>query len=162
MSCKPPLLPQNVVNLSNGVLIMSDASWWWVVAAAIVIAELMTGTIYLLMIALGFAAGAIAAHAGASLTVQVAVAAIVGAAATLLWHFKRQTRSPAVPAAFNTDMNQDIGAVVMVQSWNADGTAQVNYRGAQWTVQAASGAAQMAGQYRVKQITGSRLIVETV
>lgn len=141
---------------------MSDASWWWVFAAAIVIAELMTGTIYMLMIAIGFAAGAIAAHAGASLTVQIAAAAIVGAAATLIWHFKRQTRSPAVPVAFNTDVNQDIGAMVKVETWNDDGTAQVQYRGAQWTVQAAAGATQTAGHYRVKQIQGNRLIVETV
>jgi membrane protein implicated in regulation of membrane protease activity len=162
MTCKPPLLPQNVVNLSNGVQIMSVASWWWVFAAAIVIAELMTGTIYLLMIALGFAAGAMAAHAGASLTVQIASAAIVGAAATLIWHFKRQTRSPAVPAAFNTDMNQDIGAIVTVDVWNADGTASVYYRGAQWTVLSASGTSQAAGQYRVKQIAGNRLIVEVI
>ncbi|NJM44300.1 MAG: NfeD family protein [Brachymonas sp.] len=141
---------------------MSDASWWWIVATAIVIAELMTGTVYLLMIALGFAAGAIAAHAGLGLTAQIAVAAFVGAAATLIWHFKRQTRSPAVPVSFNTDVNQDIGAVVMVQEWNADGTAPVQYRGATWQVQAAAGVAQVAGQYRVKQIQGNRLIVETV
>lgn len=141
---------------------MSDASWWWIFAAALVIAELTTGTVYLLMIALGFAAGALAAHAGAGLTMQITAAAIVGAAATLIWHFKRQTRSPATPAAFNTDLNQDIGAVVMVDSWGADGTAQVKYRGAAWQVQAAPGVAQVAGAYRVKQIVGNRLVVEVV
>ena len=38
---------------------------WWVLAGVLVIAELLTGTFYLLMLALGSVAAAGAAHAGA-------------------------------------------------------------------------------------------------
>ena len=39
-------------------------SLWWLTVGALVAAELATGTFYLLMLALGAAAGAMAAHAG--------------------------------------------------------------------------------------------------
>src|SRR5260364_49174 len=44
---------------------------WWVFAAALVIAELLSGTFYLLMLALAAVAGGVAALAGAALTVQL-------------------------------------------------------------------------------------------
>jgi membrane protein implicated in regulation of membrane protease activity len=143
---------------------MDSATFWWIAAAALVIAELLTGTIYLLAVAVGGVAGAIAAHLGASLTVQVVVAAVVGTATTLLWHFSkmRQRRAQVAPAASNADVNQDIGAQVMVDTWNADGTAHVKYRGAQWSVIPAAGVGQQSGLHRVTQVVGNRLVVEPV
>jgi hypothetical protein len=49
----------------------------------LVAAELATGTFYLLMLALGCAAGALAAHAGVGPRPQVVVAALVGGGATV-------------------------------------------------------------------------------
>jgi membrane protein implicated in regulation of membrane protease activity len=139
---------------------MEISTWWWILAGGLIIAELMTGTIYLLMVALGFAAGALAAHLGLALPMQIAAAAVVGAAGTLAWHFKRAKVDPAPHASLNADVNQDIGATVQVDRWAPDGTAQVQYRGAQWSVIPAQGAEQRSGQYRVKQVIGNRLVVE--
>jgi membrane protein implicated in regulation of membrane protease activity len=141
---------------------MDTSTWWWILAGGLVIAELLTGTVYLLMIALGFAAGALAAHAGLSLPLQITVAAVIGVIGTLVWHFKRAKVDPAPHATLNADVNQDIGATVQVDRWATDGSAQVSYRGAQWTVIAATGAEQRAGAYRVKQVVGNRLVVEPV
>ena len=44
---------------------MSDSTLWWLLAGAAVALELFTGTFYLLMLAVGMAAAALAAHAGA-------------------------------------------------------------------------------------------------
>ena len=41
---------------------MAESTLWWLLAGGIVAAELLTGTFYLLMLALGVAAAAIAAH----------------------------------------------------------------------------------------------------
>jgi membrane protein implicated in regulation of membrane protease activity len=143
---------------------MDTATFWWIAAAALVIAELLTGTVYLLALATGAVAGALAAHFGASVTVQTVTAAAVGIIATLLWHFSkaRKRRSSTAPAQANTDVNQDIGAQVQVDAWNADGTAQIHYRGAQWTVLAQQGAERLAGQHRVKEVVGNRLVVERI
>jgi membrane protein implicated in regulation of membrane protease activity len=141
---------------------MDASTFWWVAAAVVVIAELLTGTFYLLMVALGLAAGALAAHAGLSWTAQIAVAAAVGAATTIAWHFRRPSRAEAAKAqaSRNADVNQDIGAIVYVDKWAADGTAQVKYRGANWSVIPSHGTAQAVGSYRVKEVVGSRLVIE--
>jgi membrane protein implicated in regulation of membrane protease activity len=142
-----------------------DASvFWWIAAAGLVIAELLTGTIYLLAVATGAVAGAIAAHVGADLSTQIVIAAAVGTITTVLWHFSkaRQRRADVAPARANTDVNQDIGAHVQVDAWNSDGTAQIQYRGAQWTVLATQGADRASGLHRVKEVVGNRLVVERI
>jgi membrane protein implicated in regulation of membrane protease activity len=147
---------------------MDASTFWWIAAAGLVIAELLTGTFYLLMVAMGLAAGALAAHAGLSWTAQIAIAAAVGAATTVVWHLRRPTRSEAAKAqaSRNADVNQDIGATIYVEKWAADGTAQVKYRGAMWSVIPSAGArndaAHAIGSYRVKEVVGSRLVVEPV
>jgi membrane protein implicated in regulation of membrane protease activity len=139
---------------------MAHSTIWWVLAGLIVTAELVTGTFYLLMISLGMVVGALAAHMGASLVGQCVVAALVGGGATFAWHVYKIKQPDAARAEANSDVNQDVGAVVQVDAWNADGSASVKYRGAQWAVMAAPGVAQTAGSYRVKEVIGSRLVVE--
>ena len=143
---------------------MEASTLWWIAAVVLVIAELLTGTVYLLAVALGLVAGALAAHAGLSLTLQILFAAFVSVGATLAWHFSkaRQRRTSIAPATSNADVNQDIGAQVQVDAWNVDGTAQISYRGAQWTVLAIAGAAHLSGAHRVKEVIGSRLVVEKI
>ena len=141
---------------------MEMSTLWWIFAGVAVVAELLTGTLYLLMVAAGMVAGALAAHAGTSSTVQIAAAAIVGLIATAAWHFLKKKKDPSITANANTDVNQDVGATVHVGHWKQDGTAQVNYRGANWAVQAAPGVTQHAGSYRVVAMSGTRLVVEPV
>ncbi len=143
---------------------MEASTIWWIAAAVLVIAEMLTGTVYLLAVALGLAAGALAAHAGLSLTLQTLLAALVGAGSTLVWHFSkaRRSRISTVGVSANTDVNQDIGAQVQVDAWNADGTAQISYRGAQWTVLALAGSDRLSGSHRVKEVIGNRLVVEKI
>jgi len=50
----------------------------------------------------------------------------------------------------------------MVDTWLADGTAQVRYRGANWTVTHLPGIAPATGLHRVREIVGSRLVVEKI
>ena len=76
----------------------SAATWWWVVAGALVAAELYSGTFYMLMLALGCAAGSLAAMAGMGYSAQVVTAAVLGAGTTAVWHFKR-ARSPRSASA---------------------------------------------------------------
>ncbi len=140
---------------------MALTTIWWVLAGLVIIAELMTGTFYLLMISVGLIAGALAAHLGAGMNVQIIVAAVIGSGATLAWHFYKARQPRALHAEANRDVNLDIGETVHVQAWNSDGTAAVKYRGAQWTVMAAPGTAQAAGSYRVKEVSGNRLVVES-
>ena len=138
---------------------LSAATLWWVAAGIAVAAELATGTFYLLMIALGLAAGALAAHLGMAPSAQVVVAALVAAAATALWHWKRARHPHSAPAAENRDVNLDIGERVRVDAWSGDGTARVTYRGTQWTARLAPGATPVAGEHRVTAVEGNWLVL---
>ena len=141
---------------------MEPSTIWWVMAGITVAAELLIGSFYLLMLSLGMAAGAIAAQAGSPLTVQIVVAAGVGGAAVLLWRRVKQGRGAELEAQSNPNVNLDIGALVMVQAWASDGSAQVNYRGANWTALHRPGLVPVpeSGEHRVVEVQGSRLVLE--
>ena len=140
--------------------LMAESTIWWLLAGTAVGIELATGTFYLLMLATGLSAAAIAAHAGTSSTVQVVVAAVVGAGAVLAWRAYKQSKPSGPPANANRDVNLDIGEIVHVDAWNSDGTTTVKYRGANWAVSSSPGDALKSGAYRVVEVVGSRLVVQ--
>ena len=139
---------------------MEHSTLWWLMAGTAVVAELLTGTFYLLMLAIGLAAGAIAAHLGVEVSTQLVIAALVGGGAVVACYAIRKRNPGAQPAASNRDVNLDVGETVQVDAWNPDGTAQVRYRGAQWTVLLRPGNAASPGLYRVAEVVGSRLLVD--
>lgn len=137
----------------------SPPVWWWLAAGLLVAVELATGTFYLLMLALGCVAGAVAAHAGGGATAQVVAAALAGAGATAAWHWKRARAPKSAPAERNRDVNLDIGQTLQVDAWNADGTGRVHYRGAAWTVRFAGPGTPAPGMHRIVAVEGNRLLV---
>ncbi len=141
---------------------MSDSTLWWLLTGAAVALELFSGTFYLLMLAVGMAAGALAAHAGAGTALQLIVAAAVGSAAVVAWYLAKK-RKPSDPSARALrSVNLDVGEVIQIDVWLPDGTASVRYRGAQWTAIQRPGNPGMPGSYRVAELVGSRLLVEKV
>ena len=139
---------------------LSNAGVWWIAAGIAVAAELGTGTFYLLMIAVGLLAGAIAAHLGLGQPLQLLVAALVGGGATAIWHWRRVSRAgPSLPAARDRDVNLDIGERVHVSAWAADGTARVSYRGSNWAARAQPGAALATGEHVVAAVEGNWLVL---
>ncbi len=143
---------------------MASSTIWWLIAGGAIVLELLsgTGTVYLLLMGVGFAAAAISAHAGAEFGTQLIVAAVVSLSAVVAWHAIRRKRPPEPPTGANPNVNLDIGEHVHVAAWNDDGTATVRYRGAQWTVVARPGSTPSAGEHKVTEVIGSRLVVEKV
>jgi membrane protein implicated in regulation of membrane protease activity len=140
----------------------NEAVGWWVASGVLVAAELATGTFYLLMLALGAAAGALAAHVGGGFNAQIVTAALVGGGATALWHLKRYRQPQSAPAEANPDVNLDIGQRVRVESWAADGTAQVSYRGAHWAAVYRGSGPPAPGEHTIVAVQGSRLVVAPI
>lgn len=137
---------------------MNEWMGWLVLAGVLVVFELFTGTFYVLMIAIGMALGALAALLGMSLPMQILIAAVVGVIATGLLHRSRFGRPLRQNSARDPNVNFDIGQHVQVDSWN-DGKARVMYRGAMWDIDLAPGASAAAGQFKIVEVQGSRLIV---
>ncbi len=139
---------------------MSEATVWWILAAGLVGVELMTGTFYLLMIAIGMSAAALGAHAQANMATQLILAAVVGGGAVALWHWRRAQHPSAARATANKDVNMDIGETVQVKHWDADRHTVVSYRGANWSATLAPGVQADAGPHRIVEVLGNRLILE--
>lgn len=142
---------------------IQSATVWWMLAGTLVCCELITGTLYLLMLALGAAAGAIASYAGASEPWQIGVAAIAAAGAVLARHSKRNQAVDSAASAIHAT-GLDTGATVHVKHWDeTTGTGRTQYRGAPWVVQlkdAETKPAPVAGNFKIFAIEGNTLIVE--
>jgi membrane protein implicated in regulation of membrane protease activity len=139
---------------------MADWSYWLAAAGVTVIFELFTGTFYLLMIAIGLGAGVLVALLGFGLATQTLTAAVIGVAATVLLRRSRFGKLVAArsDAGRDPNVNLDIGQTVNVPAWQ-DGAARVMYRGALWDVELQPGATPAPGQYTIREVRGSRLIV---
>lgn len=139
---------------------MADSTIWWLLAGAAVALELMTGTFYLLMLALGLGGGALAAHAGLGLVGQLSAAAVVGSLGVITLYLSKRRKASDPSVRSLRSVNLDVGEIVQVDHWKPDGTASVKYRGAQWTVVQRGGGAALPGAFRVTELEGNRLVVE--
>ena len=123
---------------------------WLAVAGILVAIEIFSGTFYLLMIAIGLAAGGLAAMAGAHVSV------------TLILRKSRLFRKPHPQR--NPAVYLDIGQTLDVGKWEKpdDGNyrARVNYRGALWDVELLPEAEPKAGQFVIREIRGAVLLVD--
>ena len=135
----------------------SASTWWWIAAGVLVAGELVTGTFYVLMLAIGCVFGALAGYAHVSFFAQVAIAVVVGGAAVLAWDRKRKRGPARVSAAANRDINLDIGEQVQVDGWNADGTARVPYRGSAWNVRYIGDGAAVPGVHVIAEVRHNEL-----
>ena len=143
---------------------MSDATLWWIAAGVIVGLELLTGTFYLLMLALGAAAAALGAQLGWPVLTQVLTAGGLGGAAVLGWHLWRQRGKEQAlgQGRTNPDLHLDLGQAVDVTLWTPEGRARVNYRGAQWDALYRGPQPAQAGAHRIQGVEGNSLILEKI
>src|SRR5690348_11888773 len=111
---------------------------WVVVGFGLVIAELVTGTFYLLVIALGFFAAVACAAMNANFIVQAVVGsaiALVGAWLIHHWHESQRKKDAG------TSNLLDRGQPVVLEGWTNEsaGIARVRYRGASWDARVPQG-----------------------
>ena len=139
---------------------MEESTIWWLLAGATVGTELMLGTFYLLMVAVGLAAAAVAAHLGMPMPGQFVTAALVGGGAVVVWYFIKKKRPGDPSPRADRSVNLDVGETILIDSWNPDGTATVQYRGAAWTAIHRPGIHPSTGMHRVAELVGNRLLVD--
>jgi membrane protein implicated in regulation of membrane protease activity len=136
---------------------VGDWVWWFVLAFVLLVAELVTGTFYLLMIAIALAGAGVASLAGASLAVQLVIAVILGFSGALLLRrlrFGRSQNEQAEPL-----QNMDVGQSVQVDGWSGSRKARASYRGAQWDIELAPGEEPQPGEFVIQSIHANRLVV---
>lgn len=146
---------------------MADWMIWFAVACVLVVLEMATGTFYLLMIAIGVAAGGVVALLDMPGTTQCLVAAAVAAVATYALRRSKLGRPEHIDAARDPGINLDIGQALEVGEWRSlpgDGTTtvattRVMYRGALWDAELASGGTAVPGLFMIQEVQGNRLVL---
>jgi len=101
---------------------------WLIAGIALVVAELLTGTFYLLVLGIAALLASAIAHAGGTLLVQVVVGGAFAIAGILWIRWRKQAMTPPSMAPL------DVGQAVMLDSWvnRDDRRARVKYRDALW------------------------------
>jgi len=143
---------------------MSDSTLWWIVAGFFVSLELLTGSFYLLMLALGAGAAAVAAMAGVSQPNQLILAAVMGGGAVYLWHRRLLQRGMLGVEDYTTTGlgSLDVGEQVSVAKWHPDGTTHVHYRGSEWKARYHGAHVPSAGPHRIRAIESNYLVLERI
>lgn len=133
-----------------------DAYWWWTIAGiALVIAELITGTFYLLVIGLAALAGAGVALLDQPFWAQALVAsaiAIIGVGAV--------TRFRRARTATPSD-SLDVGQTVVLEQWvdEPHRLARVRYRNAMWDAKVIDEGASAGRTLYINRVDGNTLYV---
>lgn len=131
---------------------------WWIAAAILVGVEMMTGTFYLLIVALACVAGGAVAALGLESGWQWGAAAVVEVVGTLAVNrWKRSHMSK--PRLSN---NLDVGQRVSVLEWRDDGTARVAYRGTHWDAVLDSASTPKREQMVIVDMRGAQLVLGPV
>ncbi|KMQ81243.1 putative activity regulator of membrane protease YbbK [Candidatus Burkholderia pumila] len=100
--------------------------FWWLAAGALIVAELLTGTFYMLMIA-----GGIAFVMGAWPHVQIGRSGVIALISVVVLRRSRfGNRKRRKDASRDAAVNLDIGATLQVGEWHGR-HARAMYRGAQ-------------------------------
>ena len=138
------------------------AHWFWLIlVVAVVTAEVLTGTIYLLMIALGLGAGALAAWIGVDASLQIMAAAIVAGMGCLVVKRYKDGLPKAPVTQRDATVHQDVGNIITVDAWQGRHTT-VTYRGAPWQAdldESLATEAALAGPCEVVAMHGNRLML---
>jgi membrane protein implicated in regulation of membrane protease activity len=135
---------------------------WWIAAIVLVIAELFTGSLYLLAVALGALAGGIAAWSGTEIWLQAIICAVVTLAGIAFVRRRRALAPQPPPPRENPDLILDVGNKVFVEQWDANGSARVSHRGTDWDARFESNEATQnltSGWHIIKAIDNNRLIL---
>ena len=128
---------------------------WWVLALALAGLEMLTGTFYLLALAIAMVAGGVVGWLGGDFAWQlfaVGATGVIGCLAAYYWHHKGG--KPKQQVAF------DVGQRVQVLVWNDDGSARVSYRGSRWDAVVATPETPRRDSMVIVEVRGSVLVLD--
>lgn len=135
------------------------AHWWWIVLALSLGAlELVSGTFYLLLVALGCLMAALLAWTGLGVAWQVLTATLWSGMFCYALMRYRGAHPLQDASGIDTD-DLDAGHFVTVNQWDQTGQTTVQYRGARWQARGDIGSEQRLGTHVIVRIDGNQLIL---
>lgn len=135
---------------------MEGYTWWAVIGIGLIIAELATGTFYLLVIGIAALAGSAMSYLNYSFWTQAVTAAAVATIGLVFAHRFRASRAAPSSTAL------DVGQSVVLDSWvsEKDSLARVRYRNSLWDARVLDKQSVEAGHVLyIQNVEGSTLHV---
>ena len=130
---------------------------WFVSAVIALIAEFVTGTFYLLVVALALAGGGLAALSGLGAVAELTAASLTGVIG--LWLVTRWKKRHANPRQARRE--PDFGQPVRIVSITGNGLARVHYRGTEWDAELLDPALASGQTGYIAGSDGSRLKISS-
>jgi membrane protein implicated in regulation of membrane protease activity len=128
--------------------------YWFLLALVLLGLEMVTGTFYLLVLAVALAVGGLTALFTTGIVWQLVFSALTGVVGIVILRRWKSTRASEASAA-----SLDIGLPVKILKWNDNGTARVFYRGAEWDAELESADTPREGTLYIKAVQGSALVL---
>jgi membrane protein implicated in regulation of membrane protease activity len=128
--------------------------YWFLLALILLGLEMVTGTFYLLVVAISMAVGGLAALLGMSVAWQLVLCAVTVVTGTIILRRWKSTQTSEAP-----NVSLDIGLPVRVIKWHDNGTARVFYRGAEWDAAPESADTPHDETLYIKAVQGSGLVL---
>jgi membrane protein implicated in regulation of membrane protease activity len=136
---------------------MESQYLWWTAAIVLTVAEMATGTFYLLVIACAAALSGLLAWLGMGELAQLAAASISTVLGLVLIQLYKRRCARQAPKLGN---NLDIGQTVEVLVWvGNEGRARVDYRGTQWDARLEDLSLERGDRMRIIGAEGSTFIL---
>lgn len=133
---------------------MESFNYWFLLALLLLALEMVTGTLYMLVLAVAMAAAGLAAFLSAGRASQFLLCALCVVVGTLWLRWWKDRRATAVQRD-----NLDVGQAVQVLTWFDNGGARVAYRGTEWDAEAESETMPRQAPLFIKEMRGSSLIL---
>ena len=128
--------------------------YWFLLALVLLGLEMVTGTFYLLVLAIALAVGGLTALFTTGIVWQLVLSALTGVAGIIILRRWKSAQASEAPNA-----SLDVGQPVKVLKWNDDGTARVNYRGAEWDAELESADIPRDATLYIAAVRGSGLVL---
>jgi len=128
--------------------------YWFLLALVLLGLEMVTGTFYLLVLAIALAVGGLTALFTTGIVWQLVLSALTGVAGIIILRRWKSAQASEAPSA-----SLDVGQPVKVLKWNDDGTARVNYRGAEWDAELESADIPRDATLYIAAVRGSGLVL---
>lgn len=135
------------------------AIYWWVIALVLGVSELLSGTFFMLMLALAAALTALAAHAGVSgWPWQVALFAILSVGLTAFWRRHRPRVLRVQDNALNQGAGRWVGRELVLTEGISAGSGRAALDDSFWNVRGPDCAP--GTRARIVSVDGNTLVVE--
>lgn len=133
---------------------LSNTSIWLILALILAGMEMLTGTFFMLALAIGFACGSLAAWLGFSFPLQISIAATISIIVAILLRRWRSRQPHPTTHDF-----LDVGQRVMVIDWHNNKLLRVQHRGSQWNAELTDDAESGHSHYYIVAVRGTTLLL---